>query len=124
MTSGGGEVPRAMLMANAWSHASRESIGDGGSSVSAVRCTAASCSRVRHWWWSLLTWQHGKGCSHFLKSHNKDLLFGECACQWHNLVDTAEGTRLHATAAATLALHIAGVGQEEHLALGVLAGKE
>ncbi|KAJ7804192.1 hypothetical protein B0H14DRAFT_2612588, partial [Mycena olivaceomarginata] len=84
MTSGGGEVPRAMLTANAWSRASCESVGDGGRGVSAARRAAASCSWARRWWWSSLTRRRGAGMAAAASSSPRDeeLLcrVGECAC--------------------------------------------
>jgi hypothetical protein len=47
VTDGSGEVPRARETAGASSRASRESIGDGGSGVSAARRVAASCHLTR-----------------------------------------------------------------------------
>jgi hypothetical protein len=47
VTNGGGEVPRASETASASSRASCESVGEGGSGVSAARRAAASCCLAR-----------------------------------------------------------------------------
>ncbi|KAJ7767074.1 hypothetical protein B0H14DRAFT_2633134 [Mycena olivaceomarginata] len=106
----------------------REVLDSGHAHLSAVgprdECNAADkvlvveLAHTAAWCW--------KGCGRFLESCDKDLMcgVGECKCWWHDLMDTAEGTQLRMTglAAATLARTLLEQGQEEHLALGVLAG--
>jgi hypothetical protein len=128
MMSGRGKVPREMLTANTWSHTSCESVSDRGSSISASRCAAASCSQARCWWWSLLTRRRGAGravaassspvtkiCYVVLESaHAGGTTSWTLQKELGYARQVLQRQHLHCT--------LPGKGQEEHLALGVLAG--
>jgi hypothetical protein len=130
MMSGGGEEPRATLTANTWLRASWESVSDGGSGVSAARRAAASCSWARCWWWSSFRRRRGAGMAAAASSSPAtrsccvvlESARASSAISW-TLQKELGCSRQQVLQQRRWHWALLGREQEEHLVLGVLAGR-